>query len=186
MAEALPQPENLGRLLLDGAIIGAFFWLYIVLPVLLIWWLFSFGMWTVGLQVSVWLWHYLQGQATPNFWDMLYRQVLLSWWRPVMVFGYVSLASPVFAAAVIRFSQTGRAGTFFNLPASIALVFRRFLGFTKLLVLQWLIVFTVVVAGLIGAMAGIGVVLFVPLVAAATWTLTYLLGELAVKCSAKL
>ena len=186
MAEYLPQPGDLGRFLTDGAIVVAFFWLYIVLPVLLIWWSASFGLWTIGLQTFLWLWHYLQGEATPSLWDMLYRQLLLSWSRPAIEFAYLSLASPVFTAAIIRFSQTGKAGSFFNLPASVALVCRHIFGFAKFLVLQAAIMFVVILVAAIAALSGIGAILLIPLVAAATWTSTYFLGELAQKCSAKL
>ena len=186
MSESLPQPSDFGRFLIDGAIAGAFFWLYVVLPILLFWWAASFGLWTIALQTSLWLWHYVQGQATRPLWEMLYRQLLLSWWRPVIVLGYISLALPVFSAALIRFSQTEKASSFVNLPASIALLFRHFWGFAKFLTLLWTIIFAVMLATAIAALSGVGAILFIPLVAAATWTGAYLLGELALKCSREL
>ena len=186
MPESLPQPNDLGRFLTDGAIVVAFFWLYIMLPVMLYWWVASFGLWTLALQISLWLWHHLQGQASPPLWEMLYAQLVLSWWRPVIVLGYISLALPVFSAAVVRFSQTGKAGSFFNLPACVALLFRHFFGFAKFLVLLWCMMAAVISITAIAALSGIGVILFFPLMSAAIWTSAYLLGALTEKCSNKL
>jgi hypothetical protein len=185
-ADLLPRPYNLGRLLMDGTIVVACFWLYIIIPLLLMWWSMSFGPWTVGLNTVVWLLHHLRGEATPSLWDMLYRQLLYFGARPLIAMAYLALASPLFTAAAILFAQTGRASSFFNLPASLVLVFHRFSGFAKLLAVQAAVVLVTILAALIAAASGIGAIAVILLVAGATWTITYYLGNLAHTCKGRI
>ena len=179
----LPESRDIGRMLLDGFFVALFLVLYILLPLLLINLVTSFGLWTVFYDAVLWLTHYLRNEPNFGFWATVYGQFLLSVWAPVMQALCVAIVTPLFIAATVRFTSTRKARSFLNVPANLYVLLRNLWGFVKFGLVSAIVVFALMLISGLLLPTGVGDIFIIPVVAAGIWSISYLLGNLVAQVS---
>jgi hypothetical protein len=181
-AQFLPEPHNLGRFLADGTILWIMTGLYLIPQIIL---LAIFGQGAIDniLTILLWIFNTLFTDNPTIALSVLITDVLLGTIMQLIIPGaYWLLSWPVYRAAMIRFSTTGRVWAFFDIITNIKLVARHLDEF--MLTFFW----TLAMNALIGFVSGlfistaIGSIL-VPLITIPMfyWTTGYIYGRLAAK-----
>ena len=176
----LPEPSEMGKLLVNGTIIMLAEFFYFVLPLGLLA-LASNGRFVVDLwELVVLLWKFFWQKQHEPLWSYLARGLFALMADSAAPAAILAVATPMWAAAKVRFVVTGSASSFVNLFASVGLIFRHFGGLLRYLFFSLLA--DSVSAAIIGASTITGplatlVVIAIP--AAKCWVSSRFLGEFA-------
>jgi len=185
----LPELKNFGRFLADGIVLWTMYFLYYIPAIVF---LAVFGSSSIDVLLNVLYWivnkFFLHNevQAFGVMFGQVITALLMSLAVPIV---YVIFVGPIYRAAMIRFSVSGKISSFFSIISNIKLVSKNLPDFMLVFFIEKVnFIFLAFLAAFVSSIltaTGVGIVLL-PIVIPVFflsmnyWTTGYLFGQLGV------
>ena len=178
----LPQPGDLGGILMKGLFTYLMFFAYLVIPLIIIAKLVAFN-WIVEIVhvgnfvIDNWFRH-VEHRDPREFLMGELAKAVTGAQAPAI---YAALATPLFIMAQIRYAITGRIGALFNVPRNAFACIRYCPSLLRFMLLSIIMQTCVVIAGAVVATTVVGVLLTFVVWGSGVWMWAYLAGDLALE-----